>query len=303
MVHHKRKHFHHTKRHHHGGHHKGRYGSRSHSIIRKLGASSWFPRRTVVRGTVALDWAPLTGIADAPFTTPVKMNSIYRPFNGFGATIGYTGLSSLISSLSGQTNSIYSRARVTWSKIKFYLAPVSSADIASLELFLFPNNSPVSGVPEPTTLYAANQPFVKRTIALAGASKPTMVENQISVRKFAGVDLENFGQNYWYNASDTDDPVNLLNWIIVMQKVGGGAIADNTYAYKIELEAIIELDEPYDAAIIDVGNDEKGPGTDQSDEKDYEKMEIISPIKKLKIETPIKPDPFRCLNKPKLTRT
>lgn len=283
MDHHKRKHWHHTKRHQ-NGHHEGRYGSKSHSIIRKLGASSWFPRRTVVRGTSALDWAPLTGIDGDPFTTLVKMNSIYRPFNGFGATIGYTGLSSLMSTLTGQTNSIYSRARVTWSKIKFHLAPVSTADVSSLQLFMFPNNTPVSGAPTPTTLYSANQPFVKKTIALAGASKPTMIENQMSVRKFAGIDLENFGQNSWFNMFDTSDPENLLNWVVVMQRVGGGAIADGTYAYKIELEAIIELDNPYDAAIIDVGDDTK-PSEQKGDEPD-ETMEIISPLKKVKLATP-----------------
>lgn len=241
--HHMVRHRHHKRKHHHAA---STVFGRTGGIVNLRGPSGWFPPRTVVRSTIQSDWAgfPAIGIAGV-YSYRVKINSIWQPLVGFSAAPGitYTGLSTLMNSAGGFTNSIYRLARVTWSKITVEVNR-ATAPVNSIECAVYPNADGALATTLPVQI--ANMPNAVVRTYMNDSTAPTKLVRSIIPRKMLGLSREQYGDSGFY-ADDISDPVVVRQWVVSFKPCNGAAEAAGTYVHRVKLDALIELSDPWDA--------------------------------------------------------
>lgn len=252
---------HHARHNHPGKYDKGNHAS--HGALKMLGSNSWWPRRQVVRATLATDWVPFSTTDGSANYTIGIMNTVQQPLAAtpFSITDSYRGLNGLLASTFGLTGSIYKLARVLHFKIKIDVMNTtnSAANVAPIEMYLFPSNLvTTTGVPGAGSMkYAANQPYCKRCIVSTNENTMRSMSIAFNIRKYFGLTKESYGQDEYYCDAITD-PASKCAWIMAYQSIGGG-VAAGVYTIRAKIDAIIELSGPFDANMLDPSSEDKSP--------------------------------------------
>lgn len=263
---------------------RSKYGN-ANGILRMRGPAGWFPPRAVVKSSIQSDWQAMPPIAaGATYSFAVKLNSVYQPLvnTPVSTPFSYQGLATLMNSTHGFTDSIYHIAKVMWCKITLEMNRATNP-VNSMEVALFPDVDNTSVITSPFVI--SNMPNSVVRTYMNDSTHPLHMSRSVSVRKMIGLTKASYSDEL-FASTTTTDPTQTYPWVLAFRPLNSAAEAAGTYSFRVKLEALIQLNQPWDPTII------VPPFAEEEKKEDFEMPdEPEISLKKLKF-TPSEPIPL-----------